>query len=70
VVDQWLPALGLALCRRFSQVSYPDFPLPWEDDLSVNPSSRVRIGFVSGVVVSVDLPRSEETLAKAACGSS
>ena len=51
-------------------MSYLDFPLPWEDDLSVSPSSRVREGSVFGVVVFVDLPGSEEALDKAACGSS
>ena len=55
---------------QLSQVSYPDFPLPWEDDLSVSPSSRVREGSTSGEVVSVILLGSEEPLAKAACGSS
>ena len=51
-------------------MSYPDFPLPWEDDLSVSPSSKVREGSASGEVVFVVLPGSEEPLAKVACGSS
>ena len=61
---------SVSAVRQLSQVSYPDFPLPWEDDLSVSPSSKVQEGSISGVVVSVDLPGLEETLAKAACGSS
>jgi hypothetical protein len=49
---------------RLSQVSFPDFPLPWEDDLSVSPSNRDWEVSVSGVADPVDLPGSEETLAK------
>jgi hypothetical protein len=51
---------SVSAVQRLSQVRYPDFPLPWEDDLSVSPRSRFK----------VDLPGSEETLDKAACGSS
>jgi hypothetical protein len=61
---------SVSVARQLSQVSYPDFPFPWEDNLSLSPSSRVREGSVSGEVVSVVLLGSEESLAKFICGSS
>jgi hypothetical protein len=44
-------------------VRFPDFPLPYEDDLSVSPNGREWVDFVSVVPHSVDLPGEEETLA-------
>ncbi|KAE7998208.1 hypothetical protein FH972_002774 [Carpinus fangiana] len=37
---------SVLVARRISQVKYPDFPLPWEDDLAVSPSSRVQEGLL------------------------
>ncbi|KAE8056250.1 hypothetical protein FH972_013038 [Carpinus fangiana] len=59
---------SVSMAKRLSQVKYPDFPLSWEDDLAVSPSSRVQEGLVSGEVVSVVVPGSEESLAKATWG--
>jgi hypothetical protein len=50
---------------RLSQVSFPNFPLPWEDDSSVSPNNRDREGAVSGMADSIILPGSVEILAKA-----
>jgi hypothetical protein len=44
-------------------VRFPDFPLPYEDDLSVSPNGREWVDSVSMVPDSVDLPGEEETLA-------
>jgi hypothetical protein len=52
---------SVSAVRQLTQVS---FPLPWEDDLSVSPSSRDEEVSVSGVADPVDLPGSKETLAK------
>jgi hypothetical protein len=60
----------VSVVQRLSQERFPDFPLPWEEDVSVSPSGRVRDGFASGEVASVELPGSEEHLAKDVCGSS
>jgi hypothetical protein len=51
--------------RQLSQVRFPDFPLPWEDNSLMSPSSRDQEVSVSGVADSIDLPRLVETLAKA-----
>ena len=46
------------------------FSLPWEDDISMSPSSRDWEASSSGVADTGVAPMSEETLVKAACGSS
>jgi hypothetical protein len=48
---------------RLSQVRFPDFPLSWEDDLSVSPIGREWVDFDVMVLDSIDLPGEEETLA-------
>lgn len=38
---------------------FPDFPLPWEDDLAVSPNGREWVDTVSGVPDSFDLSGEE-----------
>jgi hypothetical protein len=46
-------------------VRFLDFPLPWEDDLSMSPNDREWVDSVSGVLESIDLSGVEEILALA-----
>jgi hypothetical protein len=48
--------------RQLSKVRFPDFPLPWEDDLAGSPNGSERVDTVSGVQDSFDLSGEEETL--------